>query len=306
MIPILLITGFLGTGKTTFINWLLKENPHKKISIILNEFGDTKLESHFIDQPAEGVFELANGCMCCVAKSDIPRVIRYILQRAPQTEYILIEASGLSDPDPVRDALQSPPISLSCHLDSTICMVDTVTFEVDRLQHPLITSQIADSDLVVLNKLEEAGAEKTAAVLSILQRNMPDSRIIPFNTQLSAEVFLTAIPSATTSTKAMTEAHSHLAYSSYIFSASQPLDYHQLLLFLQQLPKEIIRVKGIVNCKFGTDEVMVKVQKVGSRVSLDEYKGVFDENNHGTLLFIGTALSEELLSTKLQKMSVGS
>lgn len=104
--PVLLVTGFLGSGKTTFLNWLIQTHPNIKISLILNEFGDVKLESQFIKEHEGGeVIELANGCMCCVANSDIPRIVRLILENAPHTEYIVIEASGLSDPDPIREVL---------------------------------------------------------------------------------------------------------------------------------------------------------------------------------------------------------
>src|SRR3989344_8256016 len=110
----------------TFLNWLIHTHADQRISIILNEFGDVKLESQFVEEKDAFITELASGCMCCVAKSDIPHVIYLILDKSPQTEYILIEASGLSDPTPIHAALSGPELSDVIFFDKTIAIIDAI------------------------------------------------------------------------------------------------------------------------------------------------------------------------------------
>ena len=169
-VPVLLITGFLGSGKTTFINWILKERPNDNISIILNEYGSIQLESQFLEtRPFGVVSELANGCMCCVAKDDIPRVIEYILEKAPHTSQIIIEASGLSDPDPVALALQEGRLIESIRLDTIVAIIDAVNFEDHKKKFPIVMSQVADADLLVLSKATEISKDQETTLVDHLR-----------------------------------------------------------------------------------------------------------------------------------------
>jgi G3E family GTPase len=299
MIPILLITGFLGSGKTTFINWLLEKHSDLKISVILNEFGDTKLESQFVKQHSEEIMELANGCMCCVAKSDIPRVISYILEHSPQTEYILIEASGLSDPDPVREALQTPPISYTAYLESTVCVIDAVNFEKMRTEHAIITSQIADADLVLLNKCEMAGTEQVAEVQSLVQALTPDIRVLQFSDALPPEIFMTkSEPQSLEPKSEQNHHHTHEAYDIYWFDSVYPLELGKVQAVMRSLPTEIVRIKGVV--RYNSDEGLqvVQVQRVGSHFTMEPHE-VKQPITKSTILFIGKTIDQENLKMQL-------
>lgn len=302
-IPIILITGFLGAGKTTFINWLLEKHPQLKISVVLNEFGNIKLETQFVKQHTEDIIELNNGCMCCVAKSDVPRTISYILEHSPQTEYILIEASGLSDPDPVREALQTPPVSTATYLESTICIVDTVNFEEMRTQHALITSQIADADLVILSKVEEAGTEKVKNVHAVLENLTPDIRLLEFNQYLAPEIFLTkSQPSATQSTSKH-DHHIHEDYQIYWYESDNPLQFEKVRIFISQLPKNIIRIKGAIHAQLPDGKMeTITIQRVGSHVmSEPSTQSAIDKS---TMLFIGNNFNEETIKQELDNYRV--
>src|SRR5690606_3667898 len=125
----------------------------KQISILLNEFGDINLESQFIERGDITTVELSNGCMCCVAKSDVPRSIRYILDNSPQTEYILIEASGLSEPGPIMSNLTNSDISDRVEVEALVCIVDPTSYIKDSKDHQVVDQQIMDSDIIVLSKL---------------------------------------------------------------------------------------------------------------------------------------------------------
>ncbi len=304
MVPILLITGFLGSGKTTFINYLLEKSPNAKISIILNEFGSIKLESQFVTQKADNIVELANGCMCCVAKSDIPRVIEYILSNSPQTEFLLIEASGLSDPDPVREALQTPPVSNKTYLESTVCIIDAVNYESMSQTHSIISTQLADADLVLLSKVNEAGQLQTQRVQTRIQNLAPDVKVLQFTNELTPEIFLASpsVPSSPPHTTTPHE-HTHETYQTVLYESNTPLNLDLLQDLIAKLPDEIIRIKGIVSCLDQQGNMLTaRVQRVGSHISVDGLRPVTIPLTQ--ILFVGTRLDEQYIKTHLDRCKV--
>lgn len=313
-IPLVLITGFLGSGKTTFINWLLEHHSDKKVSLILNEFGDVQLESQFISQPTQDVIELANGCMCCVAKSDIPRTIKYILENSPQTEYIVIEASGLSDSDPVREALQFSSTQNPTYLEATICIVDAVHFEQMVPEHPIITSQVGDADVVVVSKVTEVAANELERLVHRLESMTPDVRVTLFDDHLLPEIFLTDVSPKVwgsielENNKDLQNSHHHNhdhlhhPYQVYIYQSDQPLDVEKVSSICQNLSAKIIRIKGIFSTIIENSVVHVLLQRVGSHFTITEAEP--GKVSSAAILFIGTSFNQEEIKQKLDQCKV--
>lgn len=295
--PVLLITGFLGSGKTSFINWLLHERPDLKISLILNEFGDIKLETQFIQQTGGGeVAELANGCMCCVAKSDVPRMIKLILEKAPQTHYILIEASGLSDPDPIYEALNHPDQAALVRLDSIVCIVDTLNFEKTRTEHQIVMSQVGDADLVLLSKVTEAGPETTTRLKNMFEKIGVNTEVLIWDENLKPEQFLEWTPPDEAATPATplepNHDHTHEAYTECWYRSQAVIDRTKFEELLRNLPPEVIRAKGYLNV--GSHKLML--QYVAGRWELFPAEWQ-NEEPHSAVLLLGKVLNcEELLA----------
>lgn len=287
-VPIILVTGFLGAGKTTFINALISKYSDKKISLILNEFGDVKLESQFIEKKGIGlVTELSNGCLCCVANVDLPRVINYTLDHAPETEYLLIEASGLSDPDPVRATLQGAALANRIRLDTTVVIVDADNFNQLATAHPLILSQIADADLAFISKTSGHSNSDLANLVSrvssigtgtktLLWDDSSDLSLV-FDPPLRVDEIVKDAPTSHTS---------HQAYESYLYTSNHPHDLSKLQTVITNLPNNILRVKGYVL----VGDKPYLIQRVGNHV--DTHLG--SESDHlavkSAILIIGTEL----------------
>ena len=297
-IPVLLVTGFLGSGKTTFLNWLIHTHPDKKISLILNEFGDVKLESQFIEQNSGGeVAELANGCMCCVAKSDIPRVIDLILERSPQTQYIIIEASGLSDPDPIHDALRSRGVSEKVTLSSVLCIVDAVNFENTRSDHSIVMSQIGDADVIILSKVKEAGEETTQRVKNFIESIGVNTKVILWDDDLDPDLFLMSdehLKDRIVNRSEDQHDHEHEQYDEYWFSTEHQMDLDLFKDAMNSLPSNIVRSKGYVfsnNKKYMLQYVGGKLEITGSEWG--------DENPDTKVLFLGKGLDKDEIEGKM-------
>ena len=129
-VPVTVITGFLGSGKTTLISQLMRNPNGKRLAVIVNEFGDVGVDGEILkncaipDCPAENIMELANGCICCTVADDFIPTIEALMALNPRPEHILIETSGLALPKPLLKAFDWPDIRSRITVDGVIALAD--------------------------------------------------------------------------------------------------------------------------------------------------------------------------------------
>jgi G3E family GTPase len=125
-IPIVIVTGFLGSGKTTFINNLLSKIENKKIAIIENEFAELGIDSSLIKkQKGTDIFELNNGCICCTMNGELEGVFGNILKNKENWDYVLVETTGVADPSPIVNNFISNPLMVQdFRLDCIYTIID--------------------------------------------------------------------------------------------------------------------------------------------------------------------------------------
>jgi cobalamin biosynthesis protein CobW len=177
-IPVTIVTGFLGSGKTTLICGLLKKNPDCRLAVLVNEFGEVSVDGALLRTAGKEcgveIHDLPNGCICCTIKDDFLPVMKQLQSRKREVEHVLIETSGLALPAPVMRALAWPEIRNDFHLDSVLAVVDTPqllrgNFEsgkpipgaglVEMPVHAasvdlILNQQLENADVVVLNKID--------------------------------------------------------------------------------------------------------------------------------------------------------
>ena len=163
-IPVTIVTGFLGSGKTTLIRHVLENAGGRRLALIINEFGDVGvdgaiLKSCGIDScPEENIVELANGCLCCTVADDFIPAIEALLARSPQPDHIVIETSGLALPKPLVKAFDWPDIRTRLTVDGVIAVVDGAAVADGRFADDpakLAAQRAADSSIDHDNPLEE-------------------------------------------------------------------------------------------------------------------------------------------------------
>lgn len=154
-VPILLVTGFLGAGKTTVVNHLLAHAEGRRIAAIVNDFGAINIDAELIAGASDGVVSLANGCICCSLEGDLLRTLSTLLRRDPTPEYIVIETSGVANPSDIVRNLMDPVILREAPLETVLCVIDAATPPV-ALEDALHRSQLRVADIVALSKLDLA------------------------------------------------------------------------------------------------------------------------------------------------------
>ena len=156
-VPILLVAGFLGAGKTTVVNHLLAHAEGRRIAAVVNDFGAINIDAELIAGAGDGVVSLSNGCICCSLEGDLLRTLAALLRRDPRPEGIVIETSGVADPADIVRNLMDPVIWREAPLETVLCVVDATT-PAAMLDDPLLRSQLRAADVVALSKVDLADA----------------------------------------------------------------------------------------------------------------------------------------------------
>ncbi|HVY01383.1 MAG TPA: GTP-binding protein [Candidatus Nanoarchaeia archaeon] len=189
-IPITLITGFLGSGKSTLINRIISENKDKKIGLILNEFGDVQLESNIVQANKEEIVELSNGCMCCVVRSDLIKTVDELIKKKPEINYIIIEASGLSDPVPIAQTFLMQDMDKRIRLDSILCVVDAVNFEKNSEHFDITVAQLRFADIILISKTDLVEKIKVDAIKELITDIVPKATIFENKSDLDLDLLI--------------------------------------------------------------------------------------------------------------------
>ena len=222
-IPVTVITGFLGSGKTTLIRHLLQNNQGRRIAVVVNEFGEIGIDGELLrscqvcddeKEVVSNIIELNNGCLCCTVQEEFFPVMQELLERRDSIDCIVIETSGLALPQPLIQAFRWQEIRTAATVDGVITVVDCVavaagTFASDldavqaqrqadpNLEHEtpleeLFEDQLACADLVLLTKVDLVDQETRAKVETWLKQELrPGVKIVPCKAgEIAPEILL--------------------------------------------------------------------------------------------------------------------
>jgi len=301
-VPVTVVTGFLGSGKTTLIRNLIANANGKKLAVLVNEFGSEGVDGEILKScadsncPAENIVELANGCICCTVADDFIPAMELLLSRPVRPDHILIETSGLALPKPLLKAFDWPEIRSRITVDGVIALADAeavaagrfapdpVEVEAQRAadenvdhETPLsevFEDQIACADIVLLTKADLVGTAGLEAARAAISAEMP--RAIPMLTvtdgaidarvilglDAAAEDDLAALPSHHDNE----EEHEHNDFASVVIDLPEISDLDRLIASVQRLAREqnVLRAKGYI--AVAGKPMRLLLQAVGERV----------------------------------------
>ncbi len=207
VVPITLLTGYLGAGKTTLINHILNNQQGYKVAVIVNDIGEVNIDAHLIQKGGmvtekdDSLVSLSNGCICCTLKVDLMQQIVDII-KMQKFDYILIEASGICEPLPIAQTItvlsestQEYGLPKICRLDNVVTVVDSLRLasefgcgdnlvenelEEEDIEN-LIIQQIEFCNIIVLNKTNEVTKEELEKVKAVIRKLQPKAEILEAN-----------------------------------------------------------------------------------------------------------------------------
>jgi G3E family GTPase len=272
-IPVSVVTGFLGSGKTTMINRLLKRTDMNKVAVIINEFGEESIDHDLVQVSSEQMMLLNNGCLCCVLRGDLEETLRELFVKRRNGEIIdfervVIETTGLADPAPVLQTLMTDSLLLAQYrLDCVITLVDAVNGlqQIETLSEPVKQAALADRLLITKSDLSTPEAlQKLEARLRELNPQAPIRRAVNGEVELA---FLVDVGLRNTQAKLKdierwmgehTDGHGHdhghrhdSSVGSFSLRYSEPFAWAAFSQCMEVLTSlrgpDLLRVKGLVN-----------------------------------------------------------
>ena len=301
-VPVTIITGFLGAGKTTLISHLIRNAGGRRLAVVVNEFGSLGVDGQILescaipDCPAENIVELANGCICCTVADDFIPTVEKLLALDPRPDHILIETSGLALPKPLLKAFDWPAIRSRITVDGVLALADAeavaagrfapdvAALDAQRAADPSIDhetplsevfeDQLACADMILLTKVDLAGPEGVAAARAIIAAEL--SRPVPvieltegvvdprviLGLDAAAEDDIAARPSHHDGD----DDHEHDDFDSTVIAWGEIADPAVLVARIETLARDlhILRVKGYA--AVAGKPMRLLVQAVGARV----------------------------------------
>ncbi|MEO1289026.1 MAG: GTP-binding protein [Chloroflexota bacterium] len=287
-VPVTILTGFLGAGKTTLLNNILNSDHNMRIAVLVNDFGAVNVDAQLIVSVEGEMVQLSNGCICCTIHGDLLRETLQLLLRDEPPEYILIEASGVSDPASVALTFLIPEVMPMIKLDGVITVVDAEQFPMLEGENEWLgLAQIGFADIVVLNKVDLVTDTYREMVKTRIREIIPFARIIEaVQGQVEPELLLPSVhfvpeklaerEACDIHVHAVDEVHEHdhdhiLVYSTWSWTSSAPLERNSLQNTLISLPTTVCRAKGIIHLSEQPDYRFV-FQLVGKRVDLVRHR----------------------------------
>ena len=309
-IPILLLVGFLGAGKTSLLNHLLRNSQGLKIGVIVNDFGAVNIDSMLVSAQTDTALELSNGCICCSLEGEsLDDAIGQLAHPGSRLDYIVIEASGLAEPRELATMLRLQKNNYA-HFDSLATIVDAANFEKNNQAAENILGDLAITDLIIVNKVDLVDAKKLADIKKAIRLAAPDGRILESSHgRVDCRLLLESEGGATDQLKLSgrpeeEHAHRHLHenFQTADLSTDKPLDPERFEAWAAELPASIFRAKGVVY--FGAKGVNQKFifQAVGRRweMKLDEW--AFGQAPRTDLVVIGVDFDAEKMAEELKTL----
>ena len=317
-IPVTIISGFLGAGKTSLLNHILNADHGLRVAVLVNDFGEINIDAELISGVSgESTINLSNGCICCSIRNDLLEATVQLIQRPDPPEYIVVETSGVSDPMAVSLTFMARELQSGARVDSMLTVVDSEQIDqVDGKHRGLALDQIAMADIVVLNKVDLVNDEKREKLADFVKDLVPRARIletthgkVPLDLVLGVGTYdlrrFSGKSGLDVHVHADGEAHDHdhahgsedehhhehnhdhtLVFNTWSYMTDKPLSHQAVRQAVKTLPATIYRAKGFVYLDETPDRKGI-VHVVGQRARLIIGAPWGDEKPGTQLVFIG-------------------
>jgi len=314
-VPVTLLTGFLGAGKTTLLNRILNGQHGLRVGVLVNDFGAINIDAELVAGVEQNTIRLTNGCVCCELRDDLVNSLEQLLTREDAIDYVILEASGIADPEGIVMTFLNPRYEGLLKLDSITCVIDAVGIFADgdneRL-NLLKLRQIGFADLVVLNKVDLVGPEHIEVIKEWIGHHIHRIRVIEATRcDVPLEILLAVgrfDPAHAVSKHAGDDSHGHEhhhahgavggMFDTWSYESDRPFSLEALReMVRRELPASIYRCKGIVFAD-ESPTTRLALQVVGRRTEITELGDWGERTPRTQLVAIGSSIDAQRLTSQ--------
>ena len=304
-VPVTVVTGFLGSGKTTLINHILQGQHGRKVAVIVNEFGEIGIDGQLmVADEEEQLVEFNNGCLCCTVRGDLVRTLENLTQRA-DLDAVLIETTGIADPAPVASTfIVSDEIRPKFSLDAFVTVVDAPNLERNLSDSHEAQEQVAFADIILINKTDLVASIELDRVEQRLRLLNPIAKIhytkfsaidLPLILGVGAfdlEAKLEVDPSFLEDLE-----HEHdSAVGSFALTSEKPIDMNRFMLWMNSLAQDkgedLYRTKGLFYAQGFSERVLFQSVRMLTSMRRDRLWKP-NENKQSQFVVIGRNLNRD-------------
>lgn len=280
-IPLTVVGGYLGSGKTTRINAVLRQPRGLRLAVVVNDFGAVNVDAHLLRASAGDLLELANGCVCCSLADGMAAAIRGLSELRPAPDRVLVEVSGVGDPAAVAKWGTLPGFRMG---GVVVCVdAETVEFRAsDRWVGDTVRRQLEGADVFLLTKSDLVAEQARRRTRSWLASVAPG---VPVSDEPDALARILMDPPRPGDPVAGARGD-HDPHRTWSLTSEGPVDRDRLLAGLRSLPEGVVRAKGILQTTAAPGRRTV-VQRAGRRCELHD-DGEWRDGDRSTLVLVAT------------------
>ncbi|MEN0053791.1 MAG: GTP-binding protein [Mucilaginibacter sp.] len=303
--PVTILTGFLGAGKTTFLNALIAYKKGQQLAVVENEFGQEGIDGNLVIGVDDSLFELNNGCLCCSLNEDFYSLLEVLWNGKDEFDELIIETTGIANPASVAAPfLTNTQVPYYYKLKRVICLVDARNIEQQLRETEEARNQISFSDILLITKTDTIENEKLAGLEKLLKAINPFAVVLsgnrdryPFDEIYNAQrkaVIRVNLPKSTNRGFALQhQRHQHQDIVSLSFNFTEAFDLqllsHRLTVFVNFQAKDVYRMKGIFNIRGQSQRIIIQSVINDLAVATGD-KWANDAEKNSCIVFIGKNL----------------
>jgi len=318
-VPVTLLTGFLGSGKTTLLNRILNGQHGLRVGVLVNDFGAINIDAELVEGLEENTIRLTNGCVCCEIRDDLVESLEELLTREDEIDYVILEASGVADPEGIVMTFLDQRYQDLLRIDSITCIIDAEAVFRDgdnENLNILKLRQIGFADMVVLNKVDLVSRDHVEVVKEWIDHHLQRIRIIeavrcdvPLEILLAVGRFNPEIMISNYGSNIVDEHnhnghHRHEAlgkmFQTWSYESEKSFSLEALREFVRrELPASIYRCKGIIYTADNPGK-RYALQAVGRRTEILELDDWGKRTPKTKIVAIGSSINKEELKSNFE------